>query len=216
MGQGFRQPGLIPQLHYVDERNKDALYRCDLAVKLTRQNRSFFVDFLGVDVTLVGAGGAGGDGGGGGVVIYDETKCLKGSYFHGMMDKDLHKWIAASEHYPFLCYLFMTEGLVIVQFSNYFDHGFMQVLKIFLWCKLVSAKIWTNEDYCHQAFDRNQKYIDQDQALKYYASVDAQYVASHDKHIFNDDKGRMMIDLNSARGIYHLFYYIYYSTNLFY
>jgi len=216
MGQGLRQPGLIQKLPYVDERGNKALYRCDLAVGLTMMNRAFFVDILGVDFTinnvgLVGVGGAGGDGGGGGggVVIYDETKCLKGSYFHATMNKDIHKWMAASKQYPFLCYLFMTEGLVIVQFSNHFRHGFMNVLKIFLWCKLKSANIWSDEEYCIQSFKRNQKYIDQDQAVQLYANLDANYFQSHSKHIFNDEQGRVMIDLTIEKGIYHLYFIIY-------
>ena len=55
MGREFRQPKLIDQLDYVDEYGNKALYRCDLAVyysELNDQQRSFFVDIVGVDVTI--------------------------------------------------------------------------------------------------------------------------------------------------------------------
>ena len=68
----------------------DSIWMCIILSYINDQQRSFFVDILGVDFTinnnnvggLVGVGGAGGDdvGGGAGVLIFDETKCLKGSY----------------------------------------------------------------------------------------------------------------------------------------
>ena len=53
MEREFRQPKLIDQLDYVDESGNKALYRCDLDVyysELNDQQRSFFVDIVGVDV----------------------------------------------------------------------------------------------------------------------------------------------------------------------